>query len=868
MGTENLQIKNFLHYANKFQHGKIEKNHMQLLRHLQILSMVSDMEIFEPTSIETLEFYLYLEQYLSPTNSTSSLAYKVITLLAHVCESKAVCSALRDDIKMVPIISNFFLNSKLSRDKSLKTLYLIQKLSYNIKIVQTEAWVIKLVPHLIKIIIDADLGDDLLIPALHTVANLCRANRPVLHWLHATGNKKALLQKLMDMRTATIDIRLLATEVMFYTQALLPAVDAMSTHYLLDTVFAAATNGLGENNAPLLRHATDVFGELISCPSIEEYIRGYERYGESGSLLLGLLVHDTPEPLVEAVLELLCFLLQLEHQHVLPLTEEIFSKAGLWLHSESCGTASVKVLQSLSNSGKLNSEHWNDSINILKVLLSPKESLTNSGQLHHLTALLVLVQDLCQKDASIHLKLALQLHPSSFLPLLKKILDIGGMSQGCTSDFSSGIDASLIPSSRQIPNTTTTSSFKTYSSPSSFLSVNDPRASVSQLISQAVVMVLCVVKLLGSHNAEFMLEFTQMLNIPGVMKHLVATTRTNNTEFVARSITLLSEGTVPKESLMELISAAQEANACDPSLQDQSTSNNAISSLDHTNTNTMRIQSPVLFSPACEEGVDDVIFRLKSAMDKMELRDCTLTDIIELYECKVAALVNKEASLHNILTASDALNHHNHHFLLQTRVQNDRLRALLYTREQLLQQTKQEKDDIESTISQMIESANTHRENFRIEKTALERQKTEVKREVASLKDSLDNKDDKISKLQKQLSEAGQEVKNLMKLNKEEQERSHKAMEQIQKFEEELKRRRRELEELVRDNQRVEKEKGKLRDEIKELEMLIRSHEESMAAKETELEEVTKKYQELKRLQDMIHNISSGKLGNMFDPGK
>ncbi|KAK3859264.1 hypothetical protein Pcinc_034618 [Petrolisthes cinctipes] len=350
------------------------------------------------------------------------------------------------------------------------------------------------------------------------------------------------------------------------------------------------------------------------------------------------------------------------------------------------------------------------------------------------------------------------------------------------------------------------------------------------------------------------------------MKHLVATTRTNNTEFVARSITLMSEGTVPKESLMELISAAQEANACDPSLQDQSTSNNTISSMDPTT--TMRIQSPVLFSPACEEGVDNVIFRLKSAMDKMELRDCTLTDIIELYECKVAALVNKEASLHNILTASDALNHHNHHFLLQTRVQNDRLRALLYTREELLQQTKREKNDIESRISQMIESANTHRENFRIEKTEIERQKTELKREVASLKDSLDSKDDKISKLQKQLSEAGQEAKNLMKLNKEEQERSQKAMEQIQKLEEELKRRRRELEELVRDNQRVEKEKGKLRDEIKELEMLIRSHEESMAAKETELEEVTKKFSELKRIQDMIHNISSGKLGNMFDSGK
>lgn len=50
--------------------------------------------------------------------------------------------------------------------------------------------------------------------------------------------------------------------------------------------------------------------------------------------------------------------------------------------------------------------------------------------------------------------------------------------------------------------------------------------------------------------------------------------------------------------------------------------------------------------------------------------------------------------------------------------------------------------------------------------------------------------------------------------------------------------------------------------------MLVRSHEEAMAVKESELEDVTKKFSELKRIQDMIHNISSGKMANFFDSSK
>ena len=40
----------------------------------------------------------------------------------------------RDDIKILPVISNFLVNSKLSKDNLLKTLNLMSVISYRIKV--------------------------------------------------------------------------------------------------------------------------------------------------------------------------------------------------------------------------------------------------------------------------------------------------------------------------------------------------------------------------------------------------------------------------------------------------------------------------------------------------------------------------------------------------------------------------------------------------------------------------------------------------------------------------------------------------------------------------------------------------------------
>ena len=57
--------------------------------------MVEDLSIFEPTCMETLEFYHCLDQLLSRPEAMQSLAWKAVVLITHMTESKPVLLALR-----------------------------------------------------------------------------------------------------------------------------------------------------------------------------------------------------------------------------------------------------------------------------------------------------------------------------------------------------------------------------------------------------------------------------------------------------------------------------------------------------------------------------------------------------------------------------------------------------------------------------------------------------------------------------------------------------------------------------------------------------------------------------------------------------
>lgn len=839
MGSTSPQIKNFIMTSYEYQRKKTDRNLMQVQRQLQILSVVSDLHVFEPTCMETLEFYVCLEKLLTSADGKSPLAWKIITLFAHLCQSENIRVALRDDLKLVPVLCDFLLASKFSKDKTFKLLQLIEAVSYKIKIPHAEAWVITLVQYLSDLV-KADNSDDLFSPALSILANLCRFNPPALACLRSYAFTKPIVHCLIDMKNPSNKERLLAAEMMLYLHQ---DFSRSGRNYAeeqvasaIDCILQAASDGFAENDVSSLQLAADVFAEFSACPSLEEKLREPD-YSGFVQGIMKYLTPESPESAVEVFLNLLYHIIDLDQPSMQPLYEDIFVKVMKWLTSDCCILPALRVLRALImvDNKFVDSQYIQEFISAIVVSLDMDEAMHLSPQkLHHINSILILVEELCNYDTTLRMKLAMTFQVSKFSNLLKLVIGLGTASKNNETIMCSVPEVSINSTWRDLEFTAATKRVS--------------KTELDDKMSQAVVNVMSVVKLLGSHNGDFIIEYEQMMNNPMTMKHLVRCERSTNPDLIAKALTVLSKGTITSASMEALVNAVEESNK-------SSISHGLESALF-----TRGERNVIPFSPDLEARIDKMIERLSGTVEKLELKDIGLTAVMEMYEYKLATMVHAEETLQNALAAADSRYRQTHLAHLQAQAQTDQLRKLLNTWEERILAVQHEKAEAEESIVKIQKSYQQVRETMITEKTNLERVNKELCGEMKEQKAAIEARDENIRRFQRQVQESHAEIKNLHQVIKEEQDKIQKLQTQNKKLEDDVKKSGKDYDSLEKECNRLEKCLAEVKKENSELELLIHSHEQAMAAKETELEQITRSYSELKRIQDLIHNMSSGKV--------
>ncbi|XP_068239208.1 protein CIP2A-like [Palaemon carinicauda] len=839
MGSTSPQIKNFIATSYEYQRKKTDRNLMQVQRQLQILSVVSDLHVFEPTCMETLEFYICLEKLLTSADGKSPLAWKIITLFAHLCQSQNIRVALRDDLKLVPVLCDFLLSSKFSKDKTLKLLQLIEVVSYKIKIPHAEAWVITLIQHLSELL-KIDNSNDLFSPSLSILANLCRFNPPALACLRNHAFTKPIVQCLIDINNPSNKERLLAAEMMLYLHQ---DFSRNGRNYAeeqvarsIECILQAACDGFAENDVASLQLATDVFAEFSACPSLEEKLREPD-YSSFVQGTMQYLTPESPESTVEIFLNLLYHIIDLDQPSMQPLYEDIFVKVMNWLAIESCILPALRILRALImvENKFVDSQYIQEFISAIVVSLDMDEAMHLSPQkLHLINSILILVEELCNHDTSLRMKLAMTFQVSKFSNLLKLVLGIGSASKNNETIICSFPEVSINSTWRDLEFTAATKRVS--------------KTEQDDRMSQVVVSIMSVVKLLGSHNGDFIIEYEQMMSNPMTMKHLVRCERSNNPELIAKALTVLSKGNIPSASMQALVNAVEESNK-----------SNIPNSLEQT-LYARGERKVIPFSPDLEVRIERMIERLTGTVEKLELKDIGLTAVMEMYEYKLATMVHAEETLQNALAAADSRYRQTHLAHLQAQAQTDQLRKMLNSWEERILTVQQEKKDVEESIEKIQKSYQEVRETMINEKTTLERECEELRGNLKKLKAFLESREENIKRLQRQVQDSHAEIKSLQQVIGEEQNKITKLQTHNKKLEDELKKGGKDYENLEKECNRLEKCLAEVKKENSELELLIHSHEQAMAAKETELEQISKSYGELKRIQDLIHNMSSGKV--------
>lgn len=841
MDGPNLQIRDCTTVAYDYLQTRSDKNSVALQKQLQNLSSVTDLEIFEATSSETLELYLCLGKFLTPCEARSTVAGKVLALLTHISVSPAVRVALRDEIKLVPVLSNFLVSSKLSRDNLLKTLNLLNDISCRLKVVHLEGWLMDVVPYLATTVTEGNMGDESLLLALQVLGNLCRSSPVVVDCLYHLPNNKLLLETLSLMKNATMYIRLLAAEMMFFIDPAMNIADILNDE-ILDMTFTVAIEGVEENKASWVQLAADVFEELTRLPSLQTVLREYKNYATYLQLLLGCMTPDIPELLNEALMGFVHHLVKFNHQDIRSLHDTIFSKVVQWIQSQKCGQVAIQVMRELlaaSGMNALSQASMDSLVTAIKNSLSCEESEVSLTELQHISIVLGLVEHVSSTSEPLQVKFALKLEPSIFSNILKTILLLN-------SHHTAGQD--LVSGDKLTTNPMSDSGYDAESARHGAPAFRyDLKSSQKITLSKTVINIVAVTKYLGSIKPEHMAEYKKMMGMPAVMSHIMWAVHSGLAEYVTRALTLISNGSLSKECLDALVVAATEES---PSKVNES--------LHGSHTMLFGLQKHVsTFSTDIEEKVDTIIDRLGGRIRNMELNDCALTDVFNVYEYKLASMTHYEKSLQDALKNANIHNRQTHHMHLQTKVQNDHLRSLLAKWENRFQKSQEEKSELQEAIKELEESSRQFKESFIDEKEKLERQTRDLKRELLALTGTFKAAEEKNSKLQHQLSNKVEEIKNLRSQIQDEQERISKLSKQVQKQEEELKLGVKNIEKLKKEVENLESTKLRLEKENSDLELLVKNKDESIAAKEEELEETIIKLNKLAEIQNMIHDISS-----------
>ncbi|KAK7073625.1 hypothetical protein SK128_014381, partial [Halocaridina rubra] len=97
-----------------------------------------------------------------------------------------------------------------------------------------------------------------------------------------------------------------------------------------------------------------------------------------------------------------------------------------------------------------------------------------------------------------------------------------------------------------------------------------------------------------------------MLSNPSTMKYIVHCERSHNHSYIAKAVKLMSNDSIPNESLIAIVKSIEENNKCQ--YKTKAMENSVFS---HT-------MGSATFSPESEAQVDNLIERLKGIVEKKE----------------------------------------------------------------------------------------------------------------------------------------------------------------------------------------------------------------------------------------------------------